>query len=221
MKNDKLPKLGTREIRSFAIPDLRAADEGYIVEGHAAVFGQEYDMGYYTEVIARGAFDKTDFSDVLFCINHDLKRIPLARSRNNNANSTLKLSVDEQGLYTRAVLDAENNVEAKALHSSVKRGDMSGMSYIFVVRGEEWEKLDSDMPKRTITDVAVIYEVGSVSFPANPGTDISARSQEALESARLTLESARERAKLESFAGQNGENDLELAKLKARAKLLI
>jgi HK97 family phage prohead protease len=215
----ELPKVGTREVRAFAIPDLRAADEGYVVEGHAAVFGQEYDMGYYTEVIARGAFDKTDFSDVLFCINHDLKRIPLARSRNNNANSTLKLGVDEQGLYTRAVLDADNNVEAKALYSSIKRGDMSGMSYIFIVRGEEWEKLDSDMPKRTITDIAVIYEAGCVSFPANPGTDISARSQEALESARLTLESARARAvELESSAGQE---DLELVKLKARAKLLI
>jgi HK97 family phage prohead protease len=215
----KLPEAGTTEIRSFSMPDLRAKDEdGNIVEGHAAVFGQEYDMGYYTEVIARGAFDKTDFTDVLFCINHDLKRIPLARSRNNNENSTLRLSVDIQGLSTRALLDTENNAEAKAFYSAVQRGDISGMSYIFRVRGEEWENLDSDMPKRTITDIAKVYEVGGVSFPANPGTDINARSQSALESAKRTLESARARAKLESSAGQD---DLELEKLKAKSKLLF
>lgn len=221
MPKTKLPEIGTPEQRSYSMPDIRAEENSNIIEGHAAVFGQSYDMyGCWKETIARGAFDNTDFSDVLFSINHDLSRIPLARSRNNNESSTLRLTVDDQGLGTRAVLDGENNSEARALHSSVGRGDISGMSYIFKIRKDEWAGLDTDYPTRTITDIAKVYEVSAVSFPANPGTDISARSQSALESAQRTLESARARAKeLESSAVQG--DDLELEKLRAKAKLYI
>ncbi len=213
----KLPQTGSQEMRAFSMPDIRAEEGGNVIEGHAAVFGQAYDMyGCWEETIARGAFDNTDFSDVLFSINHDLSRIPLARSRNNNANSTLRLTVDDQGLGTRAVLDTENNTEAKALYSSVGRGDVSGMSYIFKIRKDEWTGLDSDYPKRTITDIARVYEVSAVSFPANPGTDISARSQEALDSAQKVLESARARAhELDSSA------ELEVLKLKNKIKSII
>lgn len=189
------PVLGLRETRAFSMPDLTADPQGNVLQGHAAVFGQSYDMyGLWTETIARGAFDNTDFTDVLFDVNHDLSRIPLARSRNNNANSTLQLQIDDQGLATRATLDVENNTDARALYSAVGRGDISGMSYIFAVRNDEWTGLDSDMPQRTITDIAKVYEVSAVSMPANPGTDISARSADALESAKRVLESARERA---------------------------
>ncbi len=195
------PILGERELRAFAMPDLSADPEGNVLQGHAAVFGQPYDMyGLWTETIARGAFGNTDFTDVLFDVNHDLSRIPLARSRNNNANSTLQLQVDDQGLATRATLDVENNADSKALYSAVGRGDISGMSYIFAVRTDEWTGLDSDMPQRTITDIAKVYEVSAVSMPANPGTDISARSASALESAERVLESARRRASLDSDA---------------------
>lgn len=212
-------KLGPREVRAFSMPDLRVADDGHgnIVEGHAAVFDQEYDMELYTEVIARGAFDNTDFSDVVFSINHDLKRIPLARSRNNSANSTLKLSVDDKGLYTRAILDTADNVEAKALYSSIKRGDMSGMSYIFRVRGEDWEGLDSDKPKRIITDISGVYEVTAATLPWNRGTDISARGQEVLENARLMVEIARARKRFDD----TGDMDDKLEILRLKIALLL
>lgn len=211
MGKQNKPITGLREVRAFSMPDLTADDTGNTVEGHAAVFGQSYDMyGCWTETIARGAFDNTDFSDVLFSINHDMRSIPLARSRNNNANSTLQLGVDDQGLSTRAVLDTENNAEAKALYGSIQRMDMNGMSYTFSVRKDEWTGLDGDYPSRTITDVAKVYEVSAVSMPANPGTDINARSQSALESAKKTLESARARA-LEST---NEQRNLEIEKLK-------
>lgn len=206
------PEYGAKEARAYAMPDLKADDSGNVVEGHAAVFGQSYDMcGCWSETIARGAFDNTDFSDVLFDINHDLNSLPLARSRNNNANSTLQLSTDDQGLATRAVLDVENNTNAKALYNSIKRGDMNGMSYIFSVRKDEWQGLDSDYPSRTITDIAKVWEVSAVSMPANPGTDISARSQSALDSAKKMLDSVR--AKLDSSKSERSE-DIELERFK-------
>lgn len=215
MNNHKKPQYGEKESRAFAMPDLKADDTGNTVDGHAAVFGQSYDMyGCWSETIARGAFDNTDFTDVLFDVNHNLDSLPLARSRNNNENSTLQLKIDDQGLATHAVLDTENNSDAKALYSSVKRGDINGMSYIFSIRKDEWTGLDSDYPSRTITDIAKVWEVSAVSMPANPGTDISARSQSALDSAKKMLDSVR--AKLDSSKSERSKNNdnTELERLK-------
>jgi len=193
MKNKtQLPKMGTKEYRSFGMPDLTVQPEGNVLQGHAAVFDQTTDIGgMFNEIIDRGAFSQTDFTDVLMSINHDLDRIPLARSRNNNANSTLQLQVDNTGLAIRANLDVDNNQEAKALYSSIQRGDINGMSFIFYVRGENWEGLDTETPTRHITDIAKVIEVSAVSFPAYDQTDISARSSETLDSAKKTLDSAK------------------------------
>lgn len=208
MPNHKFPAKFEPEKRAFTMQDLRAEPEGNMIQGHAAVYGQETIIGgWFKEIIERGAFDNTDFKDVIFSVNHDLKRIPLARSRNNNANSTLQLQPDEQGLDTRAVLDTENNVEAKALYSAVGRGDISGMSFIFTVRDEVWEDLDTEMPTRRIKDIAKVFEVSAVSFPAYGGTDINARDQQALDSARAALESAR--SQLDS-----SKSELEILKLR-------
>ena len=86
------------------------------------------------------------------------------------------------------------------------------MSYIFAVADDEWTGLDSDYPQRTITAISKVFEVSAVSMPANPGTDLSARSASALESAKKVLESARRSASLESGAGQE---EIELERLRA------
>ncbi|MED5017923.1 HK97 family phage prohead protease [Paenibacillus chibensis] len=192
MSKNKIPELNVREKRSFILPDLRADEESGIIEGHAAIYDQKTVIGgWYEEVIERSAFANTDFRDVVLTVNHNLQSIPLARSRNNNANSTLQLSVDEAGLFIRGNLDKENNSEARALHSSVARKDINGMSFIFFVRDQKWEGLDTEMPLRRILDISRVVEVSAVSFPAYVGTDINARDQQALESARAALESAR------------------------------
>jgi HK97 family phage prohead protease len=225
MAKNKLPEKGRHETRAFATPDLQAVPEGNILEGHAAVFGQTIDMcGCWTETIARGAFDRTDFTNVKFDVNHNLSSVPLARSRNNNANSTLYLQVDDQGLAIRASLDVEKNVDSQALYSAVTRGDISGMSFIFTVRTDEWTDLDTDMPSRAITDIAQVYEVSAVSFPAYDGTDINARDASALDGAKKILESIRA-TRLESLSEQRSNQTdekkdtqtdvLELERLKA------
>jgi HK97 family phage prohead protease len=218
------PTMGSRESRAFSMPDLTADEQGKTLEGHAAVFGQVTNIcGCFNETIARTAFDNTDFTNVLFDVNHDLSSLPLAHSRNNTANSTLQLSVDNQGLAIRALLDIDNNPDAKALWSAVQRGDMSGMSFIFFVRNEEWSGEDTDMPTRTITDISKVIEVSAVSMPAYDGTDINARSQSALESAQKTLESARARA-LDSTNGQKNavlSDDLDLERFKAELLMKI
>lgn len=192
--------------RNFGLVDLQANDEGNVIEGHPAVYDQKTLIGgWFYEIIERGAFDGCDFDDVLFCYNHDLQRIPLARSRRNNANSTMQLKTDEIGIHVRASLDIENNAEAKTVYSAVKRKDIDGMSFIFYVAkgGETWEDLDTDTPTRRIKKIAKVIEVGPVNFPAYIGTDINARDQSVLDNAAKALENAR--SQLDNSKGEQLE----------------
>ena len=216
-KKKQAPKVEARALRSYAIPDIRADKDGQNIEGHPAVFDQETVIGgYFREIIERGAFNDTDFKDVVLSANHDLRKIPLARSRRNNPNSTMQLFTDETGLFMRANLDTENNSEAKKLMSAINRGDLDDMSFIFFIRDEEWEDLDTDMPLRRIKSISKVIEVSAVNWGAYSGTDINARdAADTLENAKKALESA----KSQGDAGESRSNELELLKLKAQAKV--
>lgn len=201
------------ERRSFTF-DVRATEGENgekIITGRPIVYEAKTDLGYFDEVIARGALDGADLRDVRFLVNHDTSMIPLARSRRNNGNSTMKLSTDFDGMNMEFVkLDVENNSDARALYSAVQRGDITGMSFMFSIDAQEWLDLESDHPTRRITKIGKVVEVSAVTFPAYDSTEISARSKEALESARHELESAREqRAK-----SVDTDDSLELAKAK-------
>ncbi len=189
-------------------------ERGKIITGRPIVYNSRTNLGYFDEVIDPGALDKTDLTDVRLLVNHDTRRIPVARSRRNNGNSTMRLSVDAFGLNIDwASLDVENNPEAAALYSAVSRGDISGMSFMFSVDGESWEDLESDHPTRHITNIGSVVEVSAVTFPAYQATEINARSDAALESARSALDRARERR-----AG--AVDTAELALLKEKLRLL-
>ena len=202
-------KVKDLEKRSFSF-EVRAeeTEEGNIITGRPIVYDTRTDIGCYDELIERGALDRTDLTDVRFLVNHDFSRIPLARSRRNNGNSTMFLSVDDQGMNIRVTLDTENNAEARALYSAVQRQDISGMSFCFSVSDEEWDDLDSDHPTRRIKAISSVVEVSAVTFPAYDSTDIQARSKEALENARSAVETARQQRE------QEVDTSLELAKAK-------
>lgn len=199
--------------RNFSLMDLRAAedeDNGPYIEGHPAIYDQKTNIGgWFYEIIERGAFDGCDFDDVLFSVNHDLRKIPLARSRRNNGNSTMQLQTNDRGLYIRASLDTEENSEAKSLYSAVKREDIDGMSFIFYVDEEKWEDLESDMPTRRIQKIKRVIEVSAVNFPAYQGTDINARDKSVLDNAAKALDNARSQ-----LDNSKGEQELELLQLR-------
>lgn len=159
--------------------------------GRPIVFNQRTDLGWFDEIISEEALSKTDLKDVRFLINHNTDMIPLARSRNNNENSTMQMSVGPEGMDIRVDLDTENNSDARNLYSAISRGDISGMSFMFTVDGEQWDALESDHPTRTITSIGKVFEVSAVTFPAYEQTSISARDKETLDSAKSALESAR------------------------------
>ena len=204
------------EKRSFTF-DVRAAEneKGKYIEGRPIVYESKSDFGPFDEVIDRGALDGADLTDVRFLVNHDTSKIPLARSRRNNGNSTMQLSPDYEGMTISAQVDVDNNTEAKALYSATQRGDITGMSFMFTIDDYEWEGLESDRPVRHIKKIGTVVEVSACTSPAYEATDITARSQEALESARAALESARaERSK----SVETDDKALELAKAKFNFK---
>ena len=204
----------TRETRSmeFEVRAERNEQHGTYITGTPIVFNQVTDLGWIREMIEPGALDDTDLKDVRFLVGHDTTSIPLARSRNNNANSTMQMSVTERGMEIRVDLDTENNPRAKELYSAVQRGDISGMSFMFTVVKDAWDDLDTDQPLRRITAIGKVFEVSAVTFPAYEGTDIQAAAEDsALESARASLESAK--AKLAEERAAQAEQERRTAVL--------
>lgn len=206
--------MNSKDRISFRGQEFRAVgvDNDKIIEGHAAVFEQTAEVGdFFYEVINRGAFDGCDLKDVPLLVNHDLARIPLARSRRNNGSSTMTLTVDDIGLAIRAKLDVDNNPDARKLYSAVERGDLDGMSFAFVVDDAEWLNLDSDMPTRRIKKIKQVLDVSACTFPVYSQTDLHARAKSTLESAKRALDNAR---------AQSSTNDkatvIELFRLKNR-----
>ena len=196
----------TREYRNMPIEgfELRAAEEeqSYNVRGYASTFEEyelfEMDGSHYCERIEPTAFEGCDMSDVVFRKDHT--GTVFART----SNGALKLDVDAHGLLTDT--DLSRTASARQMHEEIRAGMYTQMSFAFVVDDDEIVR-DKENHRfvRVIRHVSKIFDVSPVSFPANPGTDIYARSR-----FDGVIEEERE-----EFARRAKE--LELAKAKARA----
>jgi len=170
------------ETRAGIPAEIRADSDGIKVEGYAAVFGQETDIGgMFREVIERGAFtDAIGRDDVVFLINHE--GLPLARTR----SGTLTLTEDDHGLKIETMLDADDP-DVKSISGKMKRGDLDKMSFAFYPEIDEWNE-EGDIPLRTIKK-ASLHDVSIVTSPAYEGTEIALRS---LAASRQGMETAQE-----------------------------
>ena len=198
--------MNEKEMRHFVF-EVRAENNeqyGDFITGRPIVYNSRTDIGGFDEIIEAGALDGADLKDVRFLVNHNTDMIPLARSRNNNENSTMQMIVDDGGMNIRVNLDTANNSDAKNLYSAIQRGDIDGMSFMFTVERDEWENLESDHPTRHIRKIGKVFEVSAVTFPAYPETTISARNAQTLDNARAALDSAK-----------NANNEIEVLRMKA------
>jgi len=167
-----------KEIRTAEIRATEPTADGkdaLVIVGTPIVFDTPTTIhdpaGDYIEVIKRGALDDADLTDSRLLVNHDLSRVPLARTP-----KTMKFKITDKGLEMRAELpDTE---EAKAVYTAVKRGDLTGMSFAFTVP-DGGDSYDAKTNTRTITKIAKVYEVSLVSFPAYPTASAEARSARA------------------------------------------
>lgn len=162
-----------REYRMVQLPEMQfrtIEDESYIVEGYATTFNQRYELFQidgvsYGEEIDSKALDEADMSDVIFLYNHE--GMVFARQ----SNGTLQLSLNEHGLHVRA--DLSTTQAARDMYESIKAGLVTQMSWAFTV---EEDSYNEKTHTRRVLKVRKTYDVSAVSIPANPNTDISARS---------------------------------------------
>ncbi|MGF3113130.1 HK97 family phage prohead protease [Facklamia sp. P9177] len=122
----------------------------------------------FTEVIQRGALDGVDLKDTRLLYNHDMNKVPLAKTP-----KTMQLELDQAGL--KMVANLANTEESRSVYTAVERGDLSGMSFAFKVP-EGGDSYNAETRTRTIHKIEKIYEVSVVPFPAYATTSVEARS---------------------------------------------
>ena len=212
MKKDEME----RRSYQFDVKAEKREDGVNTISGTPIVYSSPTDIGgWFREIIEPGALDGADLKDVPLLVNHNDRMIPVARSRRNNANSTMRLMITDRGLDIEADLDTERNDTARALYSAIERKDITGMSFMFRIKNERWEDLDSDYPTRYIEKFEAIGEVSAVTHPAYEATAIDVRSKEALDNARSALESARQQ---KDSSVETDALELEKAKFIFRSK---
>jgi hypothetical protein len=163
-----------REVRTIHVPEFRVSREGKEARlvGHAAVFNQVGDGGWFREQIRPGAFaESIPNDDVRALFNHDPNFV-LGR----NKAGTLKLSEDDVGLVSE--ITPPDTQQARDLLVSIERGDITQMSFAFETLVEEWVKGEGKEPDlRTLVKVR-LYDVSPVTYPFYDGTDIAVRSHD-------------------------------------------
>lgn len=139
-------------------------EEKMEIKGYAAVFNSPETYGY-TEIIAPTAFDEADMSDVVLRYNHNDSFMVLARTR----NKSLKLDVDEKGLYMDATLQ-DDITEHRDIFNAIKSELIDKQSFAFTVDEDTY---DYDTDTRTITKIGKLFDVSVVDQPFYNATDVS------------------------------------------------
>jgi len=150
------------------LPPEEGEERSYVVEGYASTFEPyvlfSIDGIDYSERIEPTAFDNADLSDVVFRLEHQ------GRVYARTSAGTLQLWPDEHGLFTKA--DLGKTQSARDVFADIEVGNYPKMSFAFAV-AEDGDSYDKSTHTRTIHRIAKIYDVSPVSFPANPGTELS------------------------------------------------
>ena len=191
-----------KEIRKLDL-QFRAedTDDGKMeIKGYAAVFNSPETYGY-TEVIAPTAFDGADMSDVVLRYNHNDSFMVLARTR----NKSLKLEVDEKGLFMDATLQ-DDITEHRNIFNAVKSELIDKQSFAFTVDEDEY---DYETDTRTITKIGKLFDVSVVDQPFYNATDVSVARD---------INNSEFLARREEIRKEHEENEKETARLEELRK---
>lgn len=212
-----------RQYRSMLTPlapvpseTTKRFDTDFYVEGYASTFNDpymlyEFDGTEFWEIIDPDAFRDCDMSDVLFQFNHD------GRVFARHSNDTLVVEPQLHGLFVAADLGSTSS--SRSMYEDIATGLITRMSWGFM---PDWDSIedvyDDEEDKFTsiIHRVKRVYDVSAVSLPADPNTEISARSyfdgaieriaaerlQSALEATKASNELRRRRMELRAKAMQ-------------------
>ena len=169
---DKISLKGERQIRalqSFTPATTKRIDSNYYVEGYAARYEPyvlyETEDGPIYERFERGCFDGCDLSDIIYQLNH--QGTVMARQ----SNGSLIVEPDDVGLFT--AVDLSRTEAARNHYEEIAAGMITKMSWGFILGDYYYESETRTIVHRTVRK---IFDVSGVSIPANPNTEINARS---------------------------------------------
>lgn len=160
-----------REYRNMELrisPPQEDTEESFMVEGYASTYEPytlfSMDGVDYKEQILPTAFDEADLSDVVFRIDHE------GRVYARSSAGTVEVWHDDHGLGQRT--DLSRTAAAREVFADIAAGNYPKMSFAFIV-AEDGDEYDRKTHTRTIKRIAKVFDVSPVSFPANPGTELS------------------------------------------------
>lgn len=165
------------ELRFYDVADLEVREAGgkRTLSGHAAVFDKPSVKfpGGWREYVRAGAFAESIAQDDVRALWNHNSDVVLGRKK----PGTLRLKEDKQGLAVE--IDLPDTQAGKDAEVSVKRGDVSQMSFAFRVPsgGDRWFE-EEEEERRELLKVQ-LFEVSPVTFPAYPDTDVAAKGMRA------------------------------------------
>ena len=165
----------TIETRHFPTILKRMEGEGSRkIGGIASSINEEYKVGWFYEIIEKGAFDNAlKSSDCRALFNHNPDYL-LGRQ----SAGTLELSSSDEGLNYEC--DTPETTIGNDVLTMIERGDIKESSFAFTVKRQRWveEKREDGTWKdiRVIEEIDQLIDVSPVTYPANPNTSVAKRS---------------------------------------------
>ncbi len=170
----------SNEIRSRNLKVRASQGEEFVLEGNALSYSEvssnELAPGI-RERIMPGCFRASLASgtEVHALLNHDMSNVPLGRL----SNGTLQLKDTDQFLSMRVQLSRNIQLH-RDVYESVKRGDISEMSFAFIPEDEDMTDGEYDGERCLVRQVkrASIHDVSVVNLPfyGKSATSVAARS---------------------------------------------
>lgn len=173
-------------VTDLRVREKEGEEESRTITGYAILFNvpsaplYDYDDEEAREVIAPGAVTKEllDGCDIKFTMFHD-RQLILARSK--NGAGTLTYGVDDKGVYFE--FDAPNTVDGDKALELVRRGDISGCSFMFSTHYYDSAYVARDVQRvdgktiitYTVNVITGIYDFTLAADPAYPETNCELR----------------------------------------------
>lgn len=170
------------EVRYYKGMTVERSEDGKsTIAGVAAIVDAPYDMDWYDEEIARGAFDDVLQDDVRILYNHD-RNMVLART----TSGTGMVYLDEAGNLAYKY-ETPNRSYARDLEDAIATGDVDQCSFAFRVLESHWVEKKDEKPKWVIDKIERLLDVGPVTYAANPATTVAKRSYDAYKEANKVV----------------------------------
>lgn len=167
LKNKRRVNFKSENVKFRAVTEEINGQQVRMLKGYPILFnsvGYPYIFSDWAEIIAPGALDSVDFSNLYMLFNHNTDLVL------GKAGKNLTYEIDDTGLFVTVILG--NTQLDDYVFDRVQRGLVDSMSFWFDYAAEF--TTDMDNMTDTITKINAVYEVSIVTFPAYEETVVIA-----------------------------------------------